>query len=195
MTRLVTIFAVLAAVVSGSTEARAHCDAADGPVAAAAVKALDTKNVNLVLPYAPPDAETELTAAFEQALVVRGKGAEARVLADRYFMETAVRLHRAGEHAPYTGLRPAGLDVGPVIPAAEEALASGELEPLLALMTKDLAQAIIGRFAQARASRATKEPPARTGVPAARDRVSAELGFIGYVEGIHAALRGGGHAE
>ena len=44
--------------------------------------------------------------------------AEARELADRYFFETLVRIHRAGEGAPYTGLKPAGRDLGPAVPAA-----------------------------------------------------------------------------
>jgi hypothetical protein len=39
---------------------------------------LETKNVNLILPYAPAAAEAELTAAFEQALIVRGTGPEAK---------------------------------------------------------------------------------------------------------------------
>jgi hypothetical protein len=68
--------------------AQAHCDAVDGPVATAAAKALDTRNVNLMLPFAPAQAEPELSAAFEQALAVRGKGPKAKTLADRYFMET-----------------------------------------------------------------------------------------------------------
>src|SRR5678815_1827056 len=92
-----TVAAVLAVFLLASLSAEAHCDAEDGPVAMAARKALDTKNVNLVLPYAPAEFELELTAAFQQALVVRDKGPGARTLADRYFTETAVRLHRAGE--------------------------------------------------------------------------------------------------
>ncbi len=36
----------------------------------------------------------ELTAAFEQAVAVRSRGREVREVADRYFQETAVRLHR-----------------------------------------------------------------------------------------------------
>lgn len=44
-------------------------------------------------------------------------------------------------------------------------------------------------------SAATKTPASRSGVQAARERVSAELGFVGYVEGIHAAAKGAGHAE
>jgi len=97
MRRLTALVLLLGGLSLWPFDAQAHCDAVDGPVATAAMKALDTKNVDLVLPYAPTAAEPELTAAFERALVVRGKGPEATALADRYFMETAVRLHRAGE--------------------------------------------------------------------------------------------------
>jgi hypothetical protein len=176
--------------------AEAHCDAEDGPVARAAIKALETKNVNLILAYAPMEAEAALTAAFDQALVVRGMGPDAKALADRYFMETAVRLHRAGEHAPYTGLQPAGTDFGPAIPAAEKALESGTLEPLLQFISQETVRGIAARFEHAKTTAAaTKEPTARAGVQAARERVSAELEFIGYIERIYLATKGGGHVE
>lgn len=45
-----------------------------------------------------------------------------------------VRLHRAGEGAPCTGLKPAGLDVGPVIPLAERAIASDDADELAELL-------------------------------------------------------------
>jgi Family of unknown function (DUF6448) len=176
--------------------APAHCDAVDGPVATAAIKALDTKNVNLILPYAPTAAEPELTAAFERALVVRGKGPEAKALADRYFMETAVRLHRAGENAPYTGLKPAGMDFGPAIPAAETALESGAVAPLVTLMSQEVARGIAQHFELALSKKgAVKEPATKERVAAARERVSADLDFIGYVERIYLATKGEGHAE
>jgi hypothetical protein len=176
--------------------APAHCDAVDGPVATAAVKALETKNVNLVLPFAPAEAEADLIAAFEQAVVVRAKGPAAKALADRYFMETAVRLHRAGEKAPYTGLKPAGRDFGPAIPAAEKALDSGKLEPLQTLLSQHVEHGIAEHFEHARhAVDAAKEPAAHGEVAAARERVSAELAFVGYVERLFQATAGRGHTE
>ncbi|MGE0333899.1 MAG: DUF6448 family protein [Gammaproteobacteria bacterium] len=196
MKRLLALPLLLIGLALAPTSAQAHCDAVDGPVATAAVKALDTGNVNLILPYAPAQAEPDLTAAFERALAVRGKGAETKALADRYFMETAVRLHRAGEGAPYTGLQPAGTDFGPAIPAAEEALETGKTEELMALMAEQVTHGIADRFKDAVAHRpATKEPAGVSDVAAARERVSAELGFIGYVEGIYLATKGGVHAE
>ncbi len=88
---------VLAAgLLLGTQSAQAHCDALDGPVAAAAQKALDSGNVNLALPYAPAKAEAEIKAAFAQSAKVRALGGDAKALADRAFIETTVRLHRQG---------------------------------------------------------------------------------------------------
>ena len=84
-----------------------HCDSMDGPVVKAARLALETKNVNLVLPYVPKEGEAEVIRAFDRVLPLRADGA--REIADLYFFETVVRIHRAGEGAPYTGLKPAGL--------------------------------------------------------------------------------------
>jgi len=107
-----------------------------------------------------------------------------------------VRLHRAGENAAYTGLKPAGTDFGPAIPAAEKAVESGSLDALVKLLSEELAHGLSARFHHAVGNKtATKEPTTKADVPAARARVSAELQFIGYVESIRAAIAGGGHAE
>lgn len=196
MKRILVLPAFLIALALAPVSAEAHCDAVDGPVATTAVRALDTGNVNLVLPYAPAAAEAELRAAFAQALAVRGQGPKAKALADRYFMETAVRLHRAGEGAAFTGLQPAGRDFGPAIPAAEKALETGKTEELATLMAEHVTHGIAERFKAAVAHRAaTDEPASAADVAAARERVSAELAFIGYVEGVYLATKGGLHAE
>ena len=196
MNRCLVVVLVLGGVFFMPLHTQAHCDAVDGPVAMAAVKALDAKNVNLVLPYVPAVAEAELTAAFQQAMVVRAKDAEAKALADRFFMEMAVRLHRTGEKAPYSGLKPAGTDFGPAIPAAEKALESGAVEALLTLISHEVQHGIAARFEHALTRKsASKEPATSAGVVAARERVSAELDFIGYVERVYLATRGAGHAE
>lgn len=112
-----------------------HCDSIDGPVATAAAQALDTGDVALVLPYVHQDGEQEVRAAFDLARRARGLGADAREVADRWFFETAVRVHRTGEGAPFTGLKPAGLDVGPVIPLAEQAIEAGSPDALVDFLT------------------------------------------------------------
>jgi hypothetical protein len=188
--------ALLGGLIAFPLAAEAHCDSVDGPVAGAAVKALESGDVNLVLPYAPASAEAELTEAFRQTLTVRAAGGEAKLLADRYFMETAVRLHRAGEHAPYTGLKPAGTDFGPAIPAAERVLESGQLAPVLSVLEEAVTQGAEAKLAHAvHLQGATKAPTSHAEVGSARERVSAELDFIGYIEAIYLAANGGGHAE
>ena len=99
-----------------------HCDSLDGPVVRAARRALEVSDVDLVLPYVHADGEREVRDAFDLATKARAASPEARDVADRWFFETVVRVHRAGEGATFTGLQPAGLDVGPVIPVAERAL-------------------------------------------------------------------------
>ena len=124
----------------------AHCDGLDGPVVKAAQRALETRNVSLVLIWVQAGDEPEIRAAFEQALVVRVLGPQAEALADRHFFETVVRVHRAGEGAPYTGLKPAGRNLGPAIPAADTALEEGSLSPLLALLTTGLEDGLRRHF-------------------------------------------------
>jgi len=74
-----------------------HCDTLDGPVVTAAKRALETGKVNLILPWAPKAAEEEIKSAFGRAQQVRKLGKAAADLADYWFFETVVRLHRAGE--------------------------------------------------------------------------------------------------
>lgn len=194
MRKWLMVPALLGTLLLGSQGAVAHCDSLSGPVATAALRALETGNVNLVLPYAPASAEAEMEAVFARALTVRTTGGEAKELADRYFIETAVRLHRAGEGAPYTGLKPADIDVGPAIPAAERALDTGDAEALEALLVAEVRHAVRARFAQAMSAQAaSKELKAYADVAAARRRVSAELGFIGFAEGLYLATKGSAH--
>lgn len=182
---------VLAAgLLFGSQSAQAHCDSIDGPVAKAALAALDTGNVNLALPYAPSAAEGEIKAAFTQSLKVRVLGPDAKTLADRAFIETTVRLHRAGEGAAYTGLKPAGIDYGPAIPAAERAIAIGNLAQVKALLVEEIEHGLHARFAHVLETRDIEAPKTTKEVSAARERVSAELGFVTYVEGLRQAVQG-----
>jgi hypothetical protein len=196
MKKALLVSVLAGGLLLGAQNASAHCDALDGPVATAALEALEAQNVNLVLPYAPASAEAELSAAFAQAVDARASGPAAKAVADRYFVETAVRLHRAGEGAPYTGLQPAGMDFGPAIPAAERALATGDAKALEALLAEEVRHAIRERLAEATAKQsATKQPKTHAQVAAARERVSAEFAFIGFAEGIHRAIQGAGHSE
>ena len=75
----------------------AHCDTTGGPILPEAKAALEKGDVTPVLKWIKADNEAESKAAFAKAVVVRAKGPEAKARADPYFLETLVRLHRAGE--------------------------------------------------------------------------------------------------
>ena len=107
-----------------------HCDSLSGPVVKAAKEALEAGNVNFVLPYVPRESEGEVVAAFDKVLPLHRQPNGAHEIADTFFFETVVRLHRAGEGAAYTGLKPAGTDEGPIIPIAERAIETGSVEEL-----------------------------------------------------------------
>lgn len=168
-----------------------HCDALDGPVVTAARTALTAGDVDLVLPYVHADGEAEVRSAFDQAVKVRVLGADAQALADTSFFETVVRVHRAGEGAPYTGLKPAGLDVGPAIPAAERALESGSADELVDVLCREVWEQVRARHGQAMA---LKEH-AGEGVVAARAWVEAMLGLQVWAHGVHQQVTADPHAH
>ena len=85
--------------LAAPARARAHCDSLDGPVVKAALEALDTRNPAYALIWVTAADEPEIRSAFERTLAVRALGPQARDLADRFFLETLVRVHRAGEGA------------------------------------------------------------------------------------------------
>ena len=107
-----------------------HCDSLDGPVVVAASQALGSGRVELILPFVPAEGDAEVRSAFDQTVAIRAQSPEVAAFADRWFFENVVRVHRAGEGAPYTGLKPAGLSEGPVIPVAERALETGSGDEL-----------------------------------------------------------------
>lgn len=163
--------------------AAAHCDGLDGPVVRAAQMALDTRHPAPVLVWVQAKDEPEIRTAFEQALAVRALSPQAKELADRFFFETVVRVHRAGEGASYTGLKPAGRDLGPAIPAADKALEEGSAEPLLRLITQTMEERLRGHFNTVVA--ATGFKPSDTA--AGRKYVEAYVEFIHYAERLYEA--------
>ena len=177
--------AALAIALSVATPAGAHCDGLDGPVVTAARQALDAGDPDRVLIWVQPADEAEIRAAFGQAMAVRRLGPEARALADRFFFETLVRLHRAGEGAPYTGLQPAGRDLGPAIPLADRAVAAGSDRELVQFMRERVVEGISERFRDVRSKRDFRPGDLAAG----RAYVASYVSFIHYVEGLDAARR------
>lgn len=180
-------------LLGGLSPARAyaHCDGLDGPVVKAAQAALEQDDVNLVLIWVFEEHESEVRSAFQRTLAVRSLGPEAMELADMYFFETVVRLHRLGEGAPYTGLKPAGRDLGPAIPAADRALETGDIAPLVELLSHELRtglQAHLQEAVRAGAYRASD-------VEAGREFVEKYVTFIHYVERAYETARSAVHGH
>ena len=141
-----TVAAFVIALIALGAHVCAHCDGLDGPVVEAARKALETGEINLVLIWVQKPDQAQIKRAFDHAQAVRKLSAEARELADQYFFETLVRIHRAGEGASYTGLKPAGRDRGPAIPVADKALRAGNVEAVLRLLTSTLERGVHEHF-------------------------------------------------
>ncbi len=170
--------------------ALAHCDTMDGPVVTAAKAALSARDVTPVLKWVPREREEEIRAAFRHALAVRGLGDDARSLADRYFFETLVRVHRAGEGEPYDGLKPAGADADPAVREADRALESGSPEALIRLIGARVEASLREGFRKAAETRAGAE----TSVDAGRESVAAYVRFVHLAKAILSAAEGDGAA-
>jgi uncharacterized protein DUF6448 len=177
---------VLAILIMTPVAANAHCDTLDGPVVKAARNALRTRNINFVLIWIRGEDESELKTAFRQTLIVRRLNRDARELADKYFFETVVRLHRAGEGEPYTGLKPAGIDLGPVIPVADKAIESQSATILLGLFGDGAKNEIAQRFSDV----IRKKQFDQNDVAAGREYVAAYVSFLQYLERLYETKSG-----
>ena len=161
--------------------ALAHCDALDGPVVKAAERALETRNPALVLIWVQEQDEPEIRNVFEQTLAVRVLSPQAKELADRFFFETLVRVHRSGEGAPFTGLKPAGRDLGPAIPAADEAVRVGSVEPVHRLLTEAIQERLREQFGEVMTTKSFKSDD----IAAGRAYIKAYVEFIHFVERLY----------
>lgn len=166
-----------------------HCDSMDGPVVTAARKALDASDVNLVLPFVKEEGEPEVIQAFEAATKARRLGAEAVEVADLYFFETVVRVHRAGEGAPYTGLKPAGLGEGPVIPVAELGIETENPRQLEDVLAKHVRDEVERRFRYLM----ELKPSADRDIKHAREYVEAMLGLEVWANNVYQAVLAPAH--
>jgi len=177
---LTTGLVVLLLTLTWVSPVLAHCDSLDGPVVETARQALETGDVTPILKWVRDEDEAEVREAFRLALAVRGQGDEARELADRYWLETVVRVHREGEGAPYTGLKPAGT-IPPCLSAADRALESGSVDKLAEHLAQEVAANVRAHFRTAH----EKKGHAQESVEAGRAFVEAYVAYIHFVEGIH----------
>jgi hypothetical protein len=163
-------------------KSRAHCDTMTGPIIPEAKAALEKEDMTPVLKWIKPEKEAELKTAFEKAVKVRGQSDEARELADQYFLETLIRLHREGEGAPFTGLKDG--PVAPIVAMADQALNEGSADALTEHLNEHLSQAIREKFQRAMETRAHKDES----VEAGRRFVEAYVIYTHYVEGVYETI-------
>jgi hypothetical protein len=175
--------------------ADAHCDTMDGPVVAAAAAALRAGDIVPVLAWIKPEHENDVRSAFLKTLEVRKQGGLAKEVADAYFFETVVRLHRMGEGEPYTGIKPAGTPLHPAVASAERALSTGSANQLRTELNEKLSAAVAEKFNRVMEARRHQQES----VEAGRAYVAAYVEFMHFVEqmydrssGVHDA---GNHAD
>jgi hypothetical protein len=181
-------FVIGLASVFGCAGALAHCDTLEGPVLVDARLALEKGDVTPVLKWVMAAKEPEIRRAFDSTLAVRTKGPEARDLADRYFFETLVRVHREGEGAPYTGIKDEPVE--PIVAMADKAIAGGSHEAMTRAIVGHLTSEIDAKYRRVLEASKTKD----TSVAAGRAFVEAYVIYVHYVEGVHDAIAAaGGH--
>lgn len=180
MRRLLMATAVLGLLAS---PAFAHCDSMDGPVVHDAQRALEVQDVTPVLKWVHAEDEDDIRSAFDMTLAVRGESDAAKAVAERYFLETLVRVHRASEGEGFTGLKSAG-SVEPVIAAADQALENGNAAPLAEELASAIRHGVEDRFAEAYGKRVAAEDSVEQG----REYVEAYVQFTHFAEHAHALI-------
>lgn len=180
-----TLILLLIFTLAG-TEARAHCDRKNGPVAVAAREALQTENFEKIVIWVGQEQEEELKKKFEQSLQVYRKGGEAKELAEEFFMESAVRLHREAEGLPFTGLKEAQPNPED-IEAAEQALDTGKIDMVVSLLSEKMEEKVTHWFTEARAAEKKKD----NSIEAGREWVDTYVKYITYIHGLYQTIEKG----
>ncbi len=164
----------------------AHYDTLDGPVVADARLSLEQADITPALKWVRKEAEAELKAAFDKAIAERSKGEQEKLASDKEFFEALVKLHRQGEGASFTGLKPAGTDLGPAVVGADKALENGSADNLVQLLTEEVNKGVRERFNNT----FEKKKRSAESVEAGRLFVEAYIDFVHYVEGLYLNAQG-----
>jgi len=170
---------ILSLLILSTNVTFAHCDTMDGPLIKDATIALEKNNMNYVLKWVQPQYETEIKDAFILTMKVRNLSSDARILADKYFFETVVRVHRSGEGVPFTGVKPSGTPVDEKIVAADKSIESGKLSPLKGLVTKEMLPELEARFNKVMSLKSFDV----NNVKAGREYIEAYVQFFKFAEG------------
>lgn len=173
------VFFVVLGLLLTPKKVSAHCDTMNGPAVIDGQKALETGNINYAYKWIFAEYEEELKEIFELSRKVRATGEDAKQVADRWFLENFVRIHRAGEGAAYEGLKPSDTVLDPKVVAADESIALGNMSPLKGLVSEEEYHALEQKFQEAMALKDYDIDD----VEASRAYVSAYVTFFKLAEG------------
>lgn len=166
--------------------ALAHCDSYDGPVIKDALRALSDNNVELVLKWVEKEHEPEIKSLFVETQLLKNSNKAASEIIEKHFLETLVRLHREGEGAPFTGLKPVG-STTEIIQMADNSLAKQEVNSLLRGLVVHLESVIKEKYQKAAALSITKEESVEQG----RAYVEAYVDYTHTLEALEEVLSHG----
>lgn len=159
----------------------AHCDQMNGPLVKDAQRAINSNNVNIVLKWVPEKNEAEIREAFDLVMKVKDLSPEAKILAERYFFDTAVRIHRTGEGVPFTGVKPANTPIDEKIMAADKSIEAGNLTPLKGMVSDDDFPELQRRFNHVMEMKNFDDNDVKAG----REYIEAYVQFFKFAEGEH----------
>ena len=183
----ITMFTVVCILLfSLPIRVSAHCDSYDGPVIKDAFKAFNENKVELVLKWVEEEHEMEIKNLFSKTYALKNKDAEIYQIVEKHFLETLVRLHREGEGAPYTGLKPAGSTTA-IVQMADSALVAKDINSLTTKLNAHIAQVVKDKYEKVAALSKVKDASVEQG----RAYVAAYVDYTHTLEGIHAVLEHG----
>ena len=159
--------------------ASAHCDTVDGPTVADGKKAMASNNINYALKWVQPGDEQEITRVFNLSMKVKDLSPEAKELSERYFFENLIRIHRAGENAPFTGMKPAGTPVDERVLAADKSIVLGNLSPFKNLIEAEKMPELKERFERVM----ERKDFDANDLVAGREYIEAYVSFFKFAEG------------
>ncbi len=185
--KIILCVSFICALLLAPTMTFAHCDTMDGPVITAAKKSIETKNPNYFLIWVQEKDEAKILEEFKNVLEERVKNPSNAESIDTTFFGSLVKIHREGEGATYTGIKPAGDFGSPLIPLVDEAIDSGSSEKLEALFPEALRVQVVDRFQEVIGK---KNYPLEN-VPAGRDYVESYIVFFHWALNLYnASLKG-----
>jgi hypothetical protein len=167
-----------------------HCDSEDGPIISLIRESLENGEITPLLKWLAPEDELEVKQLFEKVRSLRAQSPEARDIADRLFIETFIRLHRASEGAPYTGIKEAG-SIPPIFAEMDESLESGTVDSLADKIAQAVRTNIVERFNHAAKLKAHQAESVEDG----REFVEAYVTYMHFVEGLHNYISESAHGH